>query len=76
MQVVKKTNEYSILKRGDDRYAVRGPGRVYVHGDEKAKILEAAGFITLSEKKAPAPEPEPAEEVADGAEAPAEGESA
>ena len=66
MQVVKRTDEYSILKRGDGRYAVRGVGRAFVHGEEKVKILEAAGLITLSPKKAP--EPEPAAE-----EAPAEG---
>lgn len=74
MQVVKKTDEYTILKRGDGRYAVRGDGRAFVHGEEKAKILEAAGLISLSPKKAPEPEPEPAEDAAgETAEAPSEG---
>lgn len=70
MQVVKKTSEYTIYKRNDDRFAVFGPKRRRVNGEEKAEILKNEGLITLSEKK---PEPEP--EVEAEAEAGAEGET-
>ena len=34
MKLVKKTAEYSIYQRGDNRYAVKDGGRNAVNGDE------------------------------------------
>jgi hypothetical protein len=70
MKLVKKTAEYSIFKRGDERYAVKGPNKQAINGDEKVQILLAEGLIAVAAPAAQAePEPEAVEEVA---EAPAE----
>ena len=53
MKLVKKTAEYSIYRRGDERYAVKDADRNSVNADEKVRILLAEGLIT-----APAPEEE------------------
>ena len=58
MKLIKKTAEYSIFQRGDNRYAVRDAGRQAVNGDEKVKILRAEGLIKVATPAAP-PEPEP-----------------
>jgi len=68
MKLVKKTAEYSIYKRRDDRYAVQDADKKAVNGEEKVKILVAEGLVEI---KLPAP---PAEEPAE--EAPAEEASA
>lgn len=75
MQVVKKTSEYTIYKRSDDRFAVFGPKRRRVNGEEKAEILKDQGLITLSEKK-PEPEPEVEASAEGETEVSAEGEEA
>ena len=73
MKLIKKTAEYSIYQRGDERYAVKDAERKPVNGDEKVRILLAEGLIKVAEPKAPAEEP--AEEAAEeAAEAPAEAE--
>ncbi|TDG14218.1 hypothetical protein E2F43_08490 [Seongchinamella unica] len=72
MKLVKKTAEYSIYKRSDDRYAVRDADKKPVNGEEKVRILVAEDLIKVT---LPAePEEAPAEEEA--AEAPAEAEEA
>lgn len=58
MKLVKKTPEYSIYQRGDERYAVQDAKRKPVNGDEKVSILAAEGLV-----KAPAPKPAPVEEA-------------
>lgn len=63
MQVVKKTGEYTIYRRGDDRYAVQGPQRRRINGEEKVAVLKEAGLITLSEPKPKAEEPAPEAEA-------------
>jgi hypothetical protein len=69
MKLVKKTDEYSIFQRRDNRYAVKNADKQPVNGEEKAKILLAEGLITLA---APAPAEAPAEEAAEeSADAPA-----
>lgn len=72
MKLVKKTAEYSIFQRGDERYAVKGSTKKAINGDEKIRILLEEGLIKVA--VAPAePEPEaPAEEVAVAEEAVAE----
>jgi hypothetical protein len=61
MKLIKKTDEYSIFQRGDERYAVKDAAKKPVNGDEKVRILLAEGLIKVTEPAAPA-EPEPAEE--------------
>jgi hypothetical protein len=74
MKLVKKTDEYSIFKRKDGRYAIKNAAKKAVNGDEKTHILTAEGLITLAAatpiEEAPAEEA-PAEE-APAEEAPAE----
>jgi len=67
MKLVKKTSEYSIYKRNDDRYAVKDANKSAVNGDEKARILSEEGLIKVAVAAAVE---EVAEEVAE--EAPAE----
>lgn len=62
MKLIKKTDEYSIYQRGDERYAVKDAGKKPVNGDDKVRILLAEGLITVAE---PAAAPEPAEEPAE-----------
>lgn len=56
MKTVKKTAEYTIFKRKDDRYAVKNADKKPVNGEEKVAILQAEGLL----KK---PEPKPVEEA-------------
>lgn len=58
MKLVKKTPEYSIFQRGDERYAVQDAKHKAVNGDEKVSILTAEGLV-----KAPVPKPAPVEEA-------------
>lgn len=67
MQLVKKTAEYSILKRNDGRHAVRGKNGNMINGEDKVHILLAEGLITVSKAN-----PKPAEEEAPAEEAAAE----
>ena len=76
MKLVKKTAEYSIYKRGDERYAVKDANKKAVNGEEKARILLAEDLIKVTLPAKPVVEEEaaveaPAEEAA-LAEAPAE----
>tara|TARA_R110002110_G_scaffold411566_2_gene636104 strand:+ start:49732 stop:50022 length:291 start_codon:yes stop_codon:yes gene_type:complete len=70
MKLVKKTADYSIYKRGDDRYAVQDSKKNAVNGDEKVRILVAEDLVKVTAPAAPAPEEAPAEK------APAETEAA
>jgi hypothetical protein len=78
MKLVKKTAEYSIYKRGDERYAVKDANKKAVNGEEKARILLAEDLIKVTLPAKPVVEEEaaveaPAEEaaVAEAPEAPA-----
>ena len=63
MKVVKKTSEYTIYQRRDERYAVVDGKKNAVNGEEKVKILLAEELIKVT---APAPvEEAPAEEAAE-----------
>ena len=64
LTLIKKTAEYSIFQRGDNRYAVRDAARQAVNGDEKVRILRAEGLIKIAAPAAPAePQPETPEEA-------------
>lgn len=71
MKLVKKTAEYSIYKRSDDRYAVKGADKKPINGEEKVKILVAEDLIkvTLPAEPEEAPAEEATEEEAVEAEA-------
>ncbi len=62
MSVVKKTADYQIIKRRDNRYAVKSAAGKPINGDDKVAILQAEGLIQVSAPK-PEPAPEPAEET-------------
>jgi len=66
MKLIKKTDEYSIFQRGDERYAVKDAAKKPVNGEEKVKVLLAEGLIKVTEPAAPA-EPEAAEEATEEA---------
>jgi hypothetical protein len=70
MSTVKKTDEYTISKRRDGRYAVTGVDKKPINGEEKVRILVAEDLIKVN-----LPKPEPVEEEAAQEEA-ASGESA
>ena len=76
MTLVKKTDEYSIFKRGDDRYAVQDANKNAVNGEEKTRILAAEELVKVAVPAAPVAEEEPAPEEAEveaaAEEAPAE----
>ena len=80
MKLVKKTAEYSIYQRGDERYAVKDANKRPVNGDEKARILVAEDLIKVTLPAKPAVEEAPeteavAEEAAVAEESPVEDES-
>ena len=83
MKLVKKTAEYSIYKRSDDRYAVKDADKKPVNGDEKVKILVAEDLIKVTLPAEPVEEEvaeeehvaAEAEEAAAEEEAPAEEEA-
>jgi hypothetical protein len=60
MKLVKKTAEYSIFKRGDDRYAVKDANKRSVNAEEKVRILLAEGLISAALPAEPEPEAEEA----------------
>ncbi len=60
MKVVKKTDEYTIFQRGDERYAVKDANKKPINGEDKVRILVEEGLL----KVALPPEPEPEVEEA------------
>ena len=44
MKLVKKTEEYAIYLRGDERYAVKGADKQPINGDDKVRILVEEGL--------------------------------
>ncbi len=52
MEVVKKTDEYTIIKKRSGRYGVRSNiGRNWINGPEKAAILNAEKLIEAPQAK-------------------------
>ena len=58
MKLIKKTAEYKIFMRGDDRYAVRDASGKPVNGEEKVRVLVEEDLIKVTL-------PSPKEEVAE-----------
>ena len=48
MRLIKKTPDYKIFVRGDDRYAVQDANGKPVNGEEKVRILLAEELITVA----------------------------
>ena len=71
MKLIKKTAEYKILMRGDDRYAVQDASGKPVNGEEKVRILVEEDLIKVT---LPSPKEEVAEseDTADGGDETAE----
>ncbi len=63
MKLVKKTAEYSIYKRGDDRYAVKDANKRPVNGEEKVRILLAEELVKVAVPAEPTAEEAPSEEA-------------
>ena len=65
MKLIKKTAEYKIFMRGDDRYAVQDASGKPVNGEEKVRILVEEDLIKVT---LPSPKEEVAEseDTADG----------
>lgn len=65
MKTVKRTAEYTVLQRGDGRYAVRGKDRKWINGEAKVDILVKEKLMEKPKSKPqPEPEPEATEEAA------------
>lgn len=71
LKVIKKTAEYTIYQRKDERYAVQDANKNAVNGEEKVKILLAEELIKVT---APAAVEEETVEEEAAEEAPAEAE--
>ena len=65
MTLIKKTDDYRIFQRGDQRYAVQDGTGKPINGEEKVKILLAEELIKATLPADPVPEVEAVEEVAD-----------
>jgi len=72
MKLVKKTADYSIYLRGDQRYAVKDSTKKPVNGDEKVRILVAEDLVKVTLPAKPVVEAAAEEEAT--AEAPPSGE--
>ncbi len=71
METVKKTDDYTIVKKRSGRYGVRRNDNKWINGEEKVKVLLEAGLIEVK-LKAPEPEAAPAESEETAEETPAE----
>jgi len=75
MELIKKTDDYTIYKKRSGRYAVQNKDKKYLTEKEKVEILLAEKLIKLSPSKKPVEEAPAAEapvEEAPAAEAPVE----
>lgn len=70
MKVTKKTAEYTVYQKRNNRYAVKGADSKWLNGDDKVKVLLAEGLIklTAAAAKEEAPAEEPAADEAPAAE--------
>ena len=62
MKLIKKTADYKIFIRGDERYAVQDANGKPINGEEKVNILVAEDFIKVT---VPSPKEEAPAEVED-----------
>ena len=62
MKVVTRTDEYTIYKKRNQRYAVRNKEKQWVRGDDKVAILLAHNLVAAPVPKGPEHPEEPAAE--------------
>ena len=74
MKVVAKTGEYTVYKKRNERFAVKGANQRFINGDAKVAILLEHKLIDAPKVKAPAAAEETAPAAAE--EAPAAEETA
>jgi len=68
MEIVKKSEKFTILKKRSGRYAVRGADRRWINGDDKLAVLVEAGLAEAPvKKKKEKPAEAPAAETAEAA---------
>ena len=48
MKLIKKTADYKVFMRGDERYAVQDANGKPINGEEKVNILVAEDFIKVT----------------------------
>ncbi|HCH20332.1 MAG TPA: hypothetical protein DEX33_02935 [Cellvibrionales bacterium] len=65
MKTVKKTAEYTIYQKRNNRYAVKGANANWLNGEEKVAILLAENLIKLTQPAAPEVEEEAPAETAE-----------
>lgn len=58
MKTVKKTAEYTIYQKRNNRYAVKGANANWLNGEEKVAILLAENLIKLTQPATPEVESE------------------
>jgi hypothetical protein len=72
MEVVKQTDEYTVIKKRSGRFGVKNTSGKWINGEEKVKILIAEGLIKAATTAKPAEEASadeaPVEEAAPAAE--------
>ena len=56
MKIIKKTDEYSIFKKRNDRYAIKDSNGKWLNAEKKVAILKDEELIKLSESTKPEPE--------------------
>jgi hypothetical protein len=72
MKLVKKTAQYSIYRRGDNRFAVKDAGKKAVNGEEKVRILVEEELVKVAIPAKAAVEEASAEENTAAAQTPTE----
>ena len=58
MKTIKKTAEYTIYQKRNNRYAVKGANANWLNGEEKVAILLAENLIKLTQPATPEVEAE------------------
>ena len=58
MKTIKKTAEYTIYQKRNNRYAVKGANANWLNGEEKTAILLAENLIKLTQPATPEVEEE------------------
>ncbi len=58
MKTIKKTAEYTIYQKRNNRYAVKGASANWLNGEEKVAILLAENLIKLTQPATPEVEAE------------------
>ena len=58
MKTIKKTAEYTIYQKRNNRYAVKGANANWLNGEEKVAILLAENLIKLTQPSTPEVEAE------------------